>query len=235
MIEKLSFKQTVWTGVVLAGLCGVAMATAGIYALHVLSSVQDEIISDHAADVTHVAKLGLAIERHFGSEKAYLVTGNEEFLRERDANERELTAQLERMPTYVTSTEGKRLLASVEESARAYRSAMDAAVAKRSSGASPEDVRQHFESEVTVKRRTLDATLVRLEDYKVKRLDSGREIAAEMYEHGQKVLLRAFIFGIFGIVALGTVGARLLLQLDRERASGPKRSAPATAQPSSAG
>ena len=175
------FRRSIAFGFAFVVLLALAIASFSLYALTTAIGAKDLVISDYAHALIETQALENASEQNVSSSRAFLLTGDSQYLeRARDARER-YKATLNRLRSTSSDLEDVRLLDRVEEAARAHQAALNQAITIERTGSTGRTVAEVFEATVTLKRQDLRIAfgdLIRRKEYLLdESLNASRQAA----------------------------------------------------------
>ncbi len=212
---------------VFVALCLVVLGGTAAFALRQVGQELASLIADDARDLYVVQTLQTDSEHAARKARAYLFTGDERFLREREASRVAIEEDLRIADQVIDSPQGRQLLSTIQRAQAEAWKEMDAAIEQRRQGNIEESIRRVLQ-EVQPRRDELDQAFKALVEHKHTRLER-HQLAVSQSTHRSFLL----VFGTLGLVLLITVTLALYMwrvTLREERAADALRKSQAQLQ-----
>src|SRR5258708_24909046 len=177
MAHAWTFQKKVSPG--FAGLvCRATMTAAvAVYALRAVVASKDSVISLVAENLVNATRLDAAASQQTGAFRGCLLTGEERFLERRSTAEQEFTELSRHVEKTLTTDEGRRLLADVQQSASDWEAAQARVIQLRKTQGKLEVVTRTFDLEVAPLRDRLRQHTKAFLEYEQRLLDEGKRAA----------------------------------------------------------
>lgn len=201
-------------------LAAVLVAAVAVTVLRTVIAHKDEVIARDVAILIGVGELIATESQEARKTRAYLLTGDERFLGERDHLRQQLSARVERLgQTPLTADQRTRLEQVVQLEGR-IREIVDKLIARRRAGEDPVAIAARFETELQPLRDQLDLALEDLQEGAERQLAEARRQSEALAERSFAVLALTSAASLALIAALCLVLARTSHRLLRAAAFG---------------
>ncbi len=149
------FRRRITTG--FAGVVLLALITAAFsfYTLRSVIGEKDLLISDYAHALIEARALETASEHHVSSSRAFLLTGDPQFLETARSAREGYRITLRQLQSHDPNPEGLRILEEVDKAADAHQAALDEVILVERTSGDRRKVADIFEATVTPKREIL--------------------------------------------------------------------------------
>ena len=200
-MSSWTFGKKLAAGFMLVAFLTLLMGLLSFISLRQVVESKDLVIDGAANDLIDAESLRAAANAEVAQLRGYLLTKDEKHLSAlRSAND-EWKAILERIRSRPRTTEGKRLLASIDEAERAHQTAMEAALSLRARGAEDAQVVKLFDETVVPRFR--------------QKLDKVRSFAERQRRSLEEDRQRILDAGMKGVVGKPVRLKQLTQELDR--------------------
>jgi signal transduction histidine kinase len=157
-----TFRRRIKIGFALVVILAATITVSSLFALRSVIAAKDQVISEYAHDVTVARELELASEQNASSSRAFLLTGDPQYLEKtRGARER-FKARVEELRSTTPLPEEARLLQEVAAAAQAHHAALDHTISAERLHGDPRGIAELFEATVRPKREELKLAVGRL-------------------------------------------------------------------------
>jgi len=155
MLPTRTFRNRIRIGFAVVVILAIASDFVSFLLLRSVIQAKDAVVSDYAQELLKVRELEIASEKLVSSSRAYLLTGDAQFL-ERASLARRQFADAERsLMSTSRSTDDTDLLAKVARDNAAYQAAVEQAISEERNGRDSARIAEMFEATILPKRRAL--------------------------------------------------------------------------------
>jgi methyl-accepting chemotaxis protein len=179
VIRQWTFARRVGAGFAVTIVLAIMIGLVAITALNRVVSAKDRVIAVNAQRLIDAQRLSVVSERKSGALRAFLVTGENRYVIERENARGEFGRILADLRAQMETDEGRSLLDAIERSDTEYQAAGDRVAALRRSDSSAQELSDQFEAQVTPRRIALDQAIEALSTRERARLDDAREAASD--------------------------------------------------------
>jgi signal transduction histidine kinase len=209
------FRRRITTGFAFVVLLALVIAASSLYVLTSVIGAKDLVISDYAHALIEARALETASEQNVSSSRAYLLTGDPQYLeRARDAREHYRTT-LNQLGSDFPDPEDVRLLKRVATTADAHQAALNQAISIERTSGDIRAIAEVFEATVTPRRDELRSAFGELIQRKERLLDDA---VRQSRQGGRRATIFVTSLGVGAVLlasALFILSTRTLTQLGR--------------------
>jgi methyl-accepting chemotaxis protein len=170
-------KLSVGFGVVV--LFAMAIGVMAIGALRDVVSAKDRVITIDAQLLIDAERLHAEREAKSSASRAFLLTGDEEFVKQMNTARSELSAVLARLTQRAYSDEGRAQIETIRSAERDHQLALDKVIALRRTTSDPAVVSKAFRDQVDPPRDRLNTAVLTFVDREERLLEAGRKAASD--------------------------------------------------------
>jgi signal transduction histidine kinase len=181
MLPSRAFRRRIRIGFAIVVILAMISAVVSFLMLRSVIEAKDTVLSEYAHELIKVRELEVASEHTVSSSRAYLLTGDTQFLKKARVAERRFTDAQRSLRASYRSTEDASLLDEVARAHAAHQAAMEQAISEERRRGDPRVIVEVFEEAVLPKRKvlleSLDALVREKEDLLNRALGTSRREA----------------------------------------------------------
>lgn len=212
------FRRRITAGFASVVLLALLIAAFSLYTLRSVIGEKDLVISDYAHVLSEARAMENASEHHVSSSRAFLLTGDPQFLETaRNARER-YHMTLHQLRSLDPDPEGLRILKKVDEAAGAHQAALDNVISVERASGDLRRVADVFEATVTPKREALRAAFRELIRREQRLLEEAVGQSREEAQHATLLVACLSAGAVLLAAALFFLNTRSLKRLARVEA-----------------
>ena len=194
--------------VVIAGVIG----AVAVLALRSVVDAKDRVIRVDAALLVDAQRLATLRETKGSEGRAFLLTRNEQFVRDMENDRAEFIAVLERLRSAARNEDGRALVDAIRQADNEHQAAIDEVIAMRRTDAPIEDVVRTFEQRVSPPRARVEAAIRAFVTRQEQMLDQATRAATESSSSAIQLMTMLIALAVIAAIAVGIVITRTLGQ-----------------------
>lgn len=177
MARSWTFNQKIKLGFAVVVTLSAITGLVAIYALRDAIEAKDRVIAVNARNLTDAANLDVASARVTASFRGFLAAGEQTFLDQRTATQREFDELLRHIDGQVFGEEGKALVNAIEQASSAYKTVQERVVGLRATSA-PKAI-ELWQAEAVGKQNALSKTIAAFANREKRLLQEGMQASTD--------------------------------------------------------